>query len=196
MSRCKPKGVEGKTVIKPSCFYVSCFFLSKENFQQIPQPRIYKGKIRSTFFTSEIYVFRITNIFMCVGLEQWHPQCGHLNSFVIVNSCQEAFRTGTKCVKSQCSLVLDGIAVPPTCVDCYRKVEETICDVHDQALVYITRNIERINRVLENVTLSLEQRQLYERLLNENMSFRNDNREERAQNLAHFRFSQGVWGDG
>lgn len=157
------------------------------------------------FYLSKFIFFqKVTNlpkdcepqIIMCVGIENIHIQCQHVNCFVITTQCAKARCNSRDCAKHRCTLTKVTIIQPPLCPNCFRKEEIKICDEADKERNKIREDLDYDKWALERLDLTARERRYLEWRIEEATNQINKNCTERALKLKNFRDSQGVSGDG
>ncbi|MCJ1458070.1 hypothetical protein MMC28_008441 [Mycoblastus sanguinarius] len=130
---------------------------------------------------------------MCPGILHTHAQCGHHKKFVALDYCTDAPLDGACNVRVVIHTTL--IREPALCVGCFRRVEADIAKDCET-------KTKRVEERIENLTLALraemdaearERMRKHRSVLTEEVG---DLKDKRNEEIAEFRFRQGVWADG
>lgn len=133
---------------------------------------------------------------MCIGTENSHFQCGHMQSLEISQRCPIAFVTRRDCTKEQCSFIGFRLVNPPLCSDCYQLREEEIRDVLCKKRNAILPVLMNDKRALETASLTPVGRFILEKRIEKGENLMSEILEEYHSAVNEFRETQRLWAGG
>lgn len=128
---------------------------------------------------------------MCVGVDLTHVDCDH-TTFLIAIRCADAARTGTDCVRGQCTFYHGEFTQPSLCIFCQQKAEKEIYDASEKVRLEITQSIDNIKGQLRKPKWNPEERLFLQDLLDKAVEVQNSHLRDVASKLSGISQSQGA----
>ena len=132
---------------------------------------------------------------MCKGIMHVHQQCQHSKKFEAVELCRQFSEVDGRCHNTLLVLHTVVIRAPALCIECFRRVENDIFKRCANNIKVVEEEIERITVALRGEMNAHAREELRTQrcgLVEELGNFKDARNEE----IAEFRFVQGVWADG
>jgi len=132
---------------------------------------------------------------MCTGHLHLHSQCGHQKHFQAVALCDQFDSETSRCM-GMCNIISQHlIETPSLCRECYCRTEADIFKCCKDTVTDIEEEIEALTVSLR-ADIDPAQRTLMQKLRSTLVEEIGELKDARNEELAEFRFQQGVWGDG